>query len=186
MEKIRKKTETKSIVLCSLFSALVCIGAFIKVPLPPVPFTMQWFFVAMAGLILGSKLGFTSVAMYIFIGLVGLPVFTKGGGIGYVFQPTFGYIIGFAVAAFVIGKISEKREKNFLNFFISNLIGLSLVYLIGFIYLYFIMTNVLAKDVELFKLLKSAVIIFIPTDILSAILSAKVASRIYKSIKNNI
>ncbi len=186
MEKIRKKTETKSIVLCSLFSALVCIGAFIKVPLPPVSFTMQWFFVAMAGLILGSKLGFTSVAMYICIGLVGLPVFTKGGGIGYVFQPTFGYIIGFAVAAFVIGKISEMREKNFLNFFISNLIGLSLVYLIGFIYLYFIMTNVLAKDVELFKLLKSAVMIFIPTDILSAILSAKVASRIYKSIKNII
>ena len=69
MEKIRKKTETKSIVLCSLFSALVCIGAFIKVPLPPVPFTMQWFFVAMAGLILGLKLGFTSVAMYICIGL---------------------------------------------------------------------------------------------------------------------
>ena len=147
------------------------------------PFTMQWFFIAMAGLILGSKLGFTSVAMYICIGLVGLPVFTKGGGIGYVFQPTFGYIIGFAVAAFVIGKISEKREKNFLNFFISNLIGLSLVYLIGFIYLYFIMTNVLGKDVELFKLLKSAVIIFIPTDILSAILSAKVASRIYKVIR---
>ena len=119
MEKIRKKNETKSIVLCSLFSALVCIGAFIKVPLSPVPFTMQWFFVAMAGLILGSKLGFTSVVMYICIGLVGLPVFTKGGGIGYVFQPTFGYIIGFAVAAFVIGKISKKREKNFLNFFIS-------------------------------------------------------------------
>ena len=171
MENIQRKTETKSIVLCSLFSALVCIGAFIKVPLPPVPFTMQWFFVAMAGLILGSKLGFTSVAMYIFIGLAGLPVFTKGGGIGYVFQPTFGYII------------SEKREKNFLNFFVSNLIGLSLVYLIGFIYLYFIMTNVLGKDVELFKLLKSAVIIFIPTDILSVILSAKVASRIYKVIR---
>ena len=186
MENIKRKTETKSIVLCSLFSALVCIGAFIKVPLPPVPFTMQWFFVAMAGLILGSKLGFTSVAIYIFIGLAGLPVFTKGGGIGYVFQPTFGYIIGFAVAAFVIGKISEKREKNFLNFFLANLIGLSLVYLIVFIYLYFIMTNVLGKDVELFKLLKSAVIIFIPTDILSAILSAKVASRVYKTIKNNI
>lgn len=186
MENIKRKTETKSIVLCSLFSALVCIGAFIKVPLPPVPFTMQWFFVAMAGLILGSKLGFTSVAIYIFIGLAGLPVFTKGGGIGYVFQPTFGYIIGFAVAAFVIGKISEKREKNFLNFFLSNLIGLSLVYLIGFIYLYVIMTNVLGKDVELFKLLKSAVIIFIPTDILSAILSAKVASRVYKTLKNNI
>ena len=61
-----------------------------------------------------------------------------------------------------------------------------MVYLIGFIYLYVIMTNVLGKDVELFKLLKSAVIIFIPTDILSAILSAKVASRVYKTIKNNI
>ncbi|EHL19421.1 hypothetical protein HMPREF9628_01501 [Peptoanaerobacter stomatis] len=176
----KKKFDTKAVVMCSLFSALVCVGAFIKVPLPPVPFTMQWFFVAMAGLVLGSNLGFTSVAVYLVLGLIGLPVFTQGGGISYIFKPTFGYLVGFAIAAFVIGKLSENKEKNFKNYFIANMIGLVIVYTLGFIHLYFVSTVIAGKTVALFNLLKGAVIIFIPTDTLSAILSAKVASRLPK------
>lgn len=177
-----KKLDTKSLVLCSLFASLVCVGAFIKIPGPLVPFTMQWFFTAMAGLLLGSRLGFYSVFAYIFIGLMGAPVFTKGGGISYVLQPTFGYIIGFCVAAYIIGKFSENKQKNFKNFFIANMLGLIVVYTIGFIYLYAIMVFVLGKNVVLFTLLKGAVLMFIPTDILSAILSASISTKISKAI----
>ena len=173
-----KSLDTKSIVLCSLFSALICVGAFIKIPLPPVPFTMQWFFVAMAGLLLGSKLGLTSVLVYIIIGLAGVPVFTQGGGLQYVYVPTFGYIIGFAVAAFVIGKLTENKEKSFKRYFIANMVGLLFVYTIGFSYLYFMSAVVAGKNVVFFNLLKAAVLMFIPTDTISAIISAKVASRI--------
>lgn len=178
-----KKLDTKSLVLCSLFASLVCVGAFIKIPGPLVPFTMQWFFTAMAGLLLGSRLGFTSVLSYILIGLMGIPVFTKGGGIGYVLQPTFGYIIGFCIAAYLIGRLTEKKEKNFKNFFIANMIGLIVVYAIGFVYLYGVMVFVLGKNVVMFTLLKSAVLMFVPTDILSAILSATISVKVSKALK---
>ncbi len=92
-EKIRKT------VLCSLFAALIAVGAFIKIPVPLVPFTLQFLFTTLAGLLLGSKLGFTAVMSYIAVGLAGIPVFASGGGISYVFQPSFGYLIGFAIGA---------------------------------------------------------------------------------------
>ena len=74
-------SKTKSIVYCGLFTTLIAIGAFIKIPIPVVPFTLQYLFTMMAGLLLGSKLGAMSVALYMLLGLVGLPVFAEGGGI---------------------------------------------------------------------------------------------------------
>lgn len=178
-----KKFDTKSLVLCAMFAALICVGAFIKIPGPLVPFTMQWFFVAMAGLLLGSKRGFMSVFSYIVIGLVGVPVFTKGGGPQYVLEPTFGYIIGFCVAAFVIGRLTENRDKKFVNFFIANMIGIAIVYAIGFVHLYVIMIYVIGKAVGVSALFKSAVLLFVPTDILSAVLSALIATKVSKQIR---
>ena len=87
---IKRKISTKEMILCALFAALIAIGAFIKVPLPYVPFTMQLMFTTLAGILLGSRLGAMSTGIYIAIGLIGIPVFTKGGGIGYIFQPVQG------------------------------------------------------------------------------------------------
>jgi len=107
--------NTRDLILVALFAALTAVGAFIKIPIPYVPFTLQYFFCALAGIILGSKLGALSQIIYVAVGLVGAPVFTDGGGITYIFKPTFGYLIGFIVAAYVIGKI---REKNYwVNFY---------------------------------------------------------------------
>ena len=95
--------KTKNMILCAMFVALIAVGAFIKIPVPAVPFTLQYLFTMLAGLLLGAKLGFISVCIYIALGLAGLPVFASGGGISYIFQPSFGYIIGFAVGTFVTG-----------------------------------------------------------------------------------
>ena len=88
-------------ILVALFAALIAVGAFIRVPVPLVPFTMQTFFVVLAGMLLGKKLGGASALVYLAVGLIGIPVFTQGGGIGYVLKPSFGYLIGF-----VVGKIT--------------------------------------------------------------------------------
>ncbi|WP_053956843.1 biotin transporter BioY [Inediibacterium massiliense] len=93
--------KTNELILCALFSALISIGAFIKIPVPMVPFTLQFLFTNLSGLLLGKKLGSLSVGIYIVIGLLGLPIFTSGGGIGYIFEPTFGYIIGMAYYYFI-------------------------------------------------------------------------------------
>lgn len=103
--------KTKDLVLCAMFVALIAVGAFIKVPVPVVPFTLQFLFTMLAGLLLGPVNGALAVVVYIVLGLVGLPIFTQGGGPGYIFQPSFGYIIGFAVAAYVTGQIANEKSR---------------------------------------------------------------------------
>ena len=83
--------KTRMLLLTALFAALTAIGAFLKIPTPWSSFTLQVFFVCMAGVLLGPKYGALSQLVYIALGLMGLPIFTAGGGLGYVFQPTFGF-----------------------------------------------------------------------------------------------
>lgn len=144
------KLKTRDMILVALFAALTAIGAFIKVynPLNPiVPFTLQFLFCAYAGTLLGSRLGLYSQMLYVGIGLIGVPVFTKGGGFSYVFQPTFGYLLGFILCAFIIGKLTEKVEKvTFVKMFIPVIIGLIVVYGFGVSYLYMIIKYYLNKE----------------------------------------
>ena len=71
--------RTKNLMYCSLFTALIAVGAFIKIPIQVVPFTLQFLFTTLAGLLLGSKMGAVSVIAYMVLGLVGLPIFSEGG-----------------------------------------------------------------------------------------------------------
>ena len=91
--------------------ALISAGAFIRIPIPVVPFTLEFLFTTLAGLLLGGRLGAVSVGVYIAVGLLGLPVFAEGGGIFYVLKPSFGYIIGFAVASYVTGRIAKQSRQ---------------------------------------------------------------------------
>ena len=81
----------------------------------------------LAGLLLGPVNGALAVVVYIVLGLIGLPIFTQGGGPGYIFQPSFGYIIGFAVAAYVNGKIANaKTHPSYRRLLGANFLGLLL------------------------------------------------------------
>lgn len=125
--------------MVSIFAVLTAIGAFIKIPIPYVPFTLQWLFCAISGIVLGAKLGALSQILYVVIGLIGIPIFTEGGGLYYIFKPTFGYLIGFIVASFVIGKLSSKIKKiSFIKSLLCILSGLFFVYLFGVLHLYLI------------------------------------------------
>ena len=92
-----RNQKTRELVLCALFTALTAVGAFIKIPVPVVPFTLQFLFTMLAGLLLGGRLGAISVGAYAVLGLLGLPIFTEGGGFWYLLKPSFGYILGFIV-----------------------------------------------------------------------------------------
>ena len=172
-------SKTKSIVYCGLFTALIAIGAFIKIPIPVVPFTLQYLFTMMAGLLLGSKLGALSVALYMLLGLMGLPIFAEGGGIWYVFKPSFGYIIGFIVGAYVTGYIAEKmKKKGIINYLGANLAGLFFVYAIGMIYYYIIGNYVVDSPIGIWSLFLYCFILAVPGDIALSILGAVLAKRI--------
>ena len=70
--------KTRMLLLTALFAALTAIGAFLKIPTPWSSFTLQVFFVCMAGVLLGPKYGALSQLVYIALGLMGLPIFTTG------------------------------------------------------------------------------------------------------------
>ena len=85
----------RRMIRASLFTALMILGAFIRVPIGPVPVTLSSLFVLLAGLLLGAGWGAAAVSMYLLLGALGLPVFTAGGGIALFAGPTGGYLLGF-------------------------------------------------------------------------------------------
>ena len=171
--------KTINLILVGLFTALTAVGAFIRIPVPVVPFTLQFLFTMLAGLLLGGTLGATSVLVYILLGLLGLPIFTSGGGIGYIFQPTFGYIIGFCIAAYVTGKIANKTEApSYKRLLAANFIGLLIVYAAGMVYYWAISTFYLGTGIGLWTLFLYCFVLAVPGDILLCIIAAVLAKRL--------
>ena len=106
------RIKTKDLTKTALLAALIAIGAFISIPIGPIPFTLQNFFVFMAGLLLLPEYAALSVLSYVLLGLVGLPIFSGfKGGINYIFSPTFGFLIAFIIGAFVISKLAHGKTK---------------------------------------------------------------------------
>jgi biotin transport system substrate-specific component len=128
-----RQTSLRGLVYASLFGALTAVGAYIIIPLPPGPITLQTLFMGLAGTLLGARLGAASQVVYLFLGIIGLPVFAGGkAGLGVLFGPTGGYLIGFVVAAFVIGKLTAlKARPGFAWLCLSLVAGTLLLYALG-------------------------------------------------------
>lgn len=174
-----QRFSTYRLVITALFAAFIAIGAFIKIPLGPVPFSMQFLFCALAGVLLKKEWAFQAVMIYILIGLIGVPVFTNGGGIGYILQPTFGYLIGFMLAAYVIGFVLEKLgESKLIHYFIATVCGLVVVYILGIAHLYGILNLLKAKDLTFSAILNIGFLPFILPDLVWSVLVAILAFQI--------
>lgn len=103
--------SVRSTVFAALFTALISVGAYLSIPVGPVPIVLQNFFVLLAGTMLGSSAGFSVVVTYLILGAIGLPVFHSGtGGIGIIMGPTGGYLLGYLPAVYITGLISEKER----------------------------------------------------------------------------
>lgn len=180
MQSGKKIFTTRDIVLIPMFTALIAIGAFIKIPLPTCPLTLQWFFVMCAGILLGSKKGALSTFLYVLLGLLGLPIFTGGGGFWYVMQPTFGYFIGFILCAFMIGLMVEKK----ISIFAACAIGTVILYLIGSAYAYVLLNFFTEGDgIALDTLVFSFMVLPLPGDIAKIVLAGVVGGRVRKALK---
>lgn len=180
------KSRTYRMILCALFAALIAVGAFLRIPVPLVPFTLQTFFVGLAGMLLGKKLGAFSALVYMAIGLVGLPVFAAGGGVGYVLKPTFGYIVGFVLGAYVTGSIAQKApEPSLKRLTLAALAGLGVIYTVGTAYFYFMSNFYLGSPVGLWTALLYCFIVFIPGDGAMSIIAALVAKRLIPVLRRN-
>ncbi|MCX7885246.1 MAG: biotin transporter BioY [Caloramator sp.] len=176
--------KIKDMILISIFAALTCIGAFIRIDIGYIPFTLQFFFCALAGVLLGAKMGALSQIIYVALGLLGLPVFSKGGGLSYIFKPSFGFIIGFIFAAYIIG-IYSKKSSNFVRMFLAQILGLTVLYAFGVIYMYFTMNFFLGKPMVVVNIIKVAVLPFIIADIIKIVLVSIIGVKIKPFLNKN-
>ena len=181
---VRGTMSARQITMTALFVALVAVGAFIKIPIPYLPFTLQLLFTTLAGLILGSRLGGMSVVMYLILGLAGVPIFTEGGGLMYVVKPTFGYLLGFAIGAFVAGRMVEtSMTLTFKRLLAASFVNLAIVYGVGMLYLYEIKDLYLGKPIGLDALFIYCFALPVIPDIFLCILAAVIAKRLIPILK---
>lgn len=178
-----KHLSTRDLILIALFAGLTSIGAFIKIPLGPVPFTLQSFFCAYAGILLGARKGLYSQLIYISIGLIGIPVFTKGGGLKYIFEPTFGFLIGFVFCAFIIGWLTEnKPEQKLVVRFLAIMIGIAFSYGLGIPYFYFMWNYVNDVHISWTTVITWTFIPFIIPDVIKGLIVASTSKKIIPRI----
>ena len=126
-----KIPDLSGLVKASLMAALMVVGAYLKVPIGPVPIVLSNMFVLLAGLLLGGRLGAASVGIYLLLGAAGLPVFSGGGGIARFAGPTGGYLVGYLPAAFLTGIISEKGKGSPVIEIAALFTGALTIYLFG-------------------------------------------------------
>jgi len=174
-----ESTRTKTAVMTrlALLIAMNCISAYLIIPIPfsQSPLALQTLVVNLVAFLLPPKQAFIAMAAYIFLGLIGVPVFTGGSaGPGKLFGPTGGYILSWAVAATLIAWLKGKTY-NFKRFaFVSIVIGMPVIYILGAVQLQ-LLTGMPWSAVFI-----SGVLPFIPLDIVKCLGAAALARPVWK------
>ena len=166
-------------VYASLFAALTAAGAYLSIPIGPVPINLQTLFVLLAGLLLGRRWGAAGIGVYLLAGAIGFPVFAGGtGGIGKIIGPTGGYLIGFFFAVYIIGLISEIKRSVAMDL-LAMIAGTLIIYVFGVAWL-MVVTNM-----NLDKALAAGLFPFLPGDGLK-IVAAFFFARTIRPVMNRI
>jgi len=157
------------------------VSAYIRIPVGPVPLTMQTFAVLTAGYTLGAGCAAASVMLYIVVGLMGLPVFSTGGGPAYVLSPTFGYLIGFAFCAAVTGFLARfNRRESVLVAYAVMIVGMTTLYLPGVAWLVVSLHWIADVPASVASLMKIGLFVPFAGDAVTAVPAAILSVRLRK------
>ena len=137
VKSLQNQKVLKYFLITILGSILLTISAKVKIPFYPVPMTMQTFAVLLMGIAFGWRIGVATISLYLFEGVIGLPIFAgtpeKGVGLIYFTGPTMGYLIGFLFATFIAGYLNFKTNIFFI--FIKLILSVSIIYILGILWL---------------------------------------------------
>jgi biotin transport system substrate-specific component len=168
------KSSSRTLVYCALMAALIAVGAWLSFPLPPFPgkLTLQLVAVFLCAYTLPPKPAAMSILVYITLGLVGVPLFSEGGGLQYLLRPTFGYVLGFLAAAptmsWMLRAPRFARFRPLPRYALSATLGLLVVYAMGTPYMAAVLTFSLGKPTSLWTAFYTGCVLFLPVDIAKA------------------
>lgn len=179
------KLSVRDMTLISLFAVLSIVGAQVSIPVLAIPFTFQFIISLLTGIVLGGRRAFIAQGLYLLMGLVGLPVFAKGGGLMYVLEPSFGYLIGMALGAGLVGllvdRLDPKRQGLKLWQLIPvNLLALAVVYTLGVAWLYVIKNFYAGSSLSFVKAIQFGMLPFLVNDSLYCVIAALIGPRLRK------
>jgi biotin transport system substrate-specific component len=170
------KIRVKDICLMATMLAVLIVCSKITIPTGLVPITLQTFAVVIIALILGFTKSTIVIVTYIVMGLIGIPVFSSGGGFDYIFKPSFGYILGFVFQAMIIS-LACKSEKRWLKYVLS-IVGLLVDYAFGTIYFAMIEMYYLNTPKDILFILNVCVNYFYIFDIIKIVIACVIYSRV--------
>ena len=173
--------KLRMVVLASLMAALTAVGAYIHVPIGPVPIVLSTLFAILSGLLLGSRWGLASMGLYLLVGAIGIPVFAGGkGGFAHFFGPTGGYLFGFAFASWLTGFISERYPGSLILDVFAVINGSLAIYVLGIPWLKIV------TQMSWMKIFMVGVIPFLIGDVMKAAVAVVLARSVRPILKRQM
>ncbi len=177
---MKRRNFIVTLTLSAFFCTLICVGSFIRIPLPNLmPITLQTFFILLTGLVLPVKASVLATVTYMTLGLIGLPIFSGGGGLGYVLMPNFGFIISFVISSVIMSVITEKlNNRKLWQYIVISLLGITVIYVIGVFYFAFITNVYNNNNYSAIWFIQTAFLPFLPKELICIILASLSAYKI--------
>lgn len=177
------KLTVKDMTLISMFTVLSIVGAKISLPVLAIPFTFQFIISLLTGIVLGGRRALIAQGLYLLMGLIGLPVFAKGGGLAYVLEPSFGYLIGMAIGAGLVGWFADRldpRRQDLKRWQLIpvHFLALALVYTLGVLWLFVIKNVYAGTELSFVKAVQLGMIPFLVNDSIYCIVAALIGPRL--------
>ncbi len=180
-DRIFSRTIAVDLVLVAAGAALTALAAQVTIPWWPVPFTLQTFAVLLVGASIGPVRGAISMALYLVLGLVGLPVFAGGASGGVFALPTGGYIVGFVLAAALVGWLAQLEwDRKFLKMLVAFVAGSLIIYAVGVPWLY---ATVFAGSGDVAGALQVGLLPFLLGDLLKAVVAGVLLPLAWRGVK---
>ena len=176
------KSNVRYLVLTGAFAALTAVCGFLKIPLGVMSITLQTMMAALAGIVLGPKWGAISQGVYLALGLIGLPIFTMGGGPGYVLQPSFGFLLGFPLTAAVSGLLS-KNTLSPVRLALAAAAGILAGYVIGTPYMGLILNLYKGAGMSVWTVVEAGCLVYLPGELIKVIATAVIAPPLKRAVQ---
>lgn len=177
--------KTTHLTRIALMLTLLILSAQFALPMGPIVISLQSLVILIIGLIMPKKQAALTAILYLITGLIGLPVFAQAtGGPQAIFMPSFGFILSFIPAVYIMAAIRKQNVKHSINSdFLAVLVGNVIIYLIGMTYMYFVFTFYLKTPLTFWKVISIGMLPFVPGDIMKSIVALSIARQLNKHLK---